>query len=146
MNQPIPINVLHLDHVVIRVTDLRSMIEWYQSVLGCELERGPGDLGLAQLRAGDSLIDLVDAGGPLGEQAGGEPDRQRPNMDHLCLQVSPWDADAIARHLRNHGVEFGDVAERYGATGMGPSIYLTDPEGNRIELKSSEGEPAAEES
>ncbi len=130
-----PINIRLIDHVVIRAVDLESMLGFYQNVLGCRLERGPGDLGLAQLRAGESLIDLVDIDGKIGRQGGDPPDHGAPNMDHVCLLVEPWDADAIGDHLRAHGIEFGEVADRYGATGVGPSIYLHDPEGNTIELK-----------
>ena len=132
-----PINISQIDHVVIRVNDLENMIAWYRDVLGCNLERGPGDYRLAQLRAGSSLVDLVDANGPLGKQAGDLPDRNAPNMDHLCFQVVPWDTDVIQAQLSWHDVEFGDVGNRYGASGMGPSIYLKDPEGNTIELKGS---------
>lgn len=130
-----PINITLIDHVVIRVRDLDNMITFYRDVLGCRLERGPGELGLAQLRAGRSLIDLVDAAGPLGKQGGDPPDQQSPNMDHVCLQVAPWDAGVIEKHLREHGVEPGKVSQRYGAGGMGPSLYLEDPEGNTVELK-----------
>jgi catechol 2,3-dioxygenase-like lactoylglutathione lyase family enzyme len=132
-----PINIRLIDHVVIRAVDIDHMVNFYCAVLGCRLERGPGDAGLAQLRAGLSLIDIVDANGPIGRQAGFAPDHSAPNMDHLCLQVEPWDTDAIRRHLRKHGVDAGDVASRYGASGHGPSIYLTDPEGNTVELKGS---------
>ena len=62
MKQANPINITHIDHLVIRVNDLENMIAFYRDVLGCNLERGPGEAGLAQLRAGHSLIDLVDAG------------------------------------------------------------------------------------
>ncbi len=78
MKQANPINVTHIDHVVIRVNDLENMIAFYQDVLGCKLERGPGEAGLAQLRAGQSLIDLVDASGPLGQQGGDQPDHAVP--------------------------------------------------------------------
>ena len=71
MYQEHPINIRLIDHVVIRVQNLVRMIDFYRDVLGCRLERGPGKNGLAQLRAGDSLIDLVDAEGPLGRQGGG---------------------------------------------------------------------------
>ncbi len=57
MNQEHPINIRLIDHVVIRVQNLVRMIDFYCDVLGCRLERGPGKNGLAQLRAGDSLID-----------------------------------------------------------------------------------------
>ncbi len=135
MKQANPINITHIDHLVIRVNDLENMIAFYRDVLGCKLERGPGEGGLAQLRAGHSLIDLVDADGPLGQQGGDQPDHAAPNMDHVCFQVQPWDTDTIKTHLELHGIDAGKVAQRYGATGVGPSMYLRDPEGNTVELK-----------
>ena len=139
MRQSNPINIRSIDHVVIRTADLETMTGFYCDVLGCRLERGPGEIGLAQLRAGNALIDLVDAQGPLGRQYDGPPDHNAPNMDHFCLQLQPWDPDTIRRHLRNHGVEVGEVVRRYGALGNGPSLYIRDPEGNTVELKGSVG-------
>lgn len=130
-----PINITQIDHVVIRVVDLQRMLEFYSTVLGCRLEKGPGELGLAQLRAGSALIDLVDAAGRLGREGGAPPDHAAPNMDHVCLLVQPWSGDIIRQHLQAHGVEIGEAASRYGTTGIGPSIYLRDPEGNTVELK-----------
>ena len=130
-----PINIKRIDHVVLRANDLQNMIVFYRDVLGCRLERGPGESGLAQLRAGESLIDLVDVNGRLGRQGGGAPDHSADNVDHVCLLVSPWDQGAMLKHLNDHNVDFGEVASRYGATGQGSSVYLKDPEGNSIELK-----------
>lgn len=130
-----PINISRIDHVVLRVGDPARMLEFYCGVLGCRLERQLDDLGLWQLRAGRSLIDLVDADGVLGRQGGRLPDPDAPNMDHLCLAVSPWDADAIVAYLRSHDIDPDEIGTRYGATGPGPSMYLQDPEGNRVELK-----------
>ena len=130
-----PINIKRIDHVVLRVSDLDRMIDFYRDVLGCRLERGPGEGGLAQLRAGDSLIDLVDAGGRLGRQGGRAPDHGAANVDHVCLLVQPWDTKTVLEHLRRFEVQHGEVASRYGATGQGPSVYIKDPEGNNIELK-----------
>jgi len=135
MQNPNPINIRAIDHVVLRVIDLPSMVRFYADVLGCRLERGPGDLGLAQMRAGASLIDLIDSSGPLGKQTGAPPDHDAPNMDHFCLQVEPWDNDAIRSHLEACDVELSETVSRYGALGAGPSIYIKDPEGNNIELK-----------
>jgi glyoxylase I family protein len=140
MYQANPINIRLIDHVVLRVNDLEKMTAFYCEVLGCRLERGPDTIRLAQLRAGQSLIDLVDVNGPLGRQAGNAPDRNAPNMDHFCLQLEPWDADSILAHLENHNVEMGEIESRYGATGRGPSIYIKDPEGNTVELKGPAGE------
>ncbi len=122
MAQTHPINIQLIDHVVVRVRDPAVMIDFYCDALGCTLERGPGDIGLAQLRAGGSLIDLVDVAGPLGKQGGGPPAPDAPNMDHFCLQVQPWDVAAIAAHLEKHDVEVGDVVTVYGSRGNGPSL------------------------
>ena len=56
-------------------------------------------------------------------------------MDHLCLRIEPFDEEAIVEHLRRHGVPVGDIKPRFGAEGNSVSIYLTDPEGNGVELK-----------
>lgn len=130
-----PINITAIDHVVIRVLDLPKMIAFYQDVLGCRLERGPSQFGLVQLRAGQSLIDLLDANNNKGGQSGRAPDCSAPNMDHFCLRIVPWSEDAILAHLKKFGVEHGPIENRYGADGQGPSLYLRDPEGNSVELK-----------
>lgn len=129
-----PINITVIDHVVLRVRDLAAMTRFYTEVLGARLERGPGDLGLAQLRIGASLLDLVSLDGKIGAQFG-PPDSDAPTIDHVCFQVSPWDTEAVLAQLDRHGVDHDGVGQRYGASGQGDSIYLRDPEGNRLELK-----------
>jgi hypothetical protein len=57
-----------------------------------------------------------------------------PPSDPVCFRVEPFDTAAIAHHVAVHGVAAGPVASRYGVEGEGPSIYITDPEGNAIEL------------
>jgi glyoxylase I family protein len=135
VSQQHPINIRMIDHVVVRAADLPKMVDFYCNVLGCRLERGPGEIGLAQLRAGSSLIDILDVAGPLGGQCDRIPDAQGRNMDHFCVQVEPWAVEAIRAHLTSHGVTVGDLVNRYGALGSGPSLYINDPEGNRVELK-----------
>src|ERR1700722_10965553 len=128
-------HISHLDHVVLRVTDLDATMRFYIDVLGCSVEKIQEDLGLYQLRAGTALIDLVPIDGPLGSKGGAAPGVEGRNLDHFCLQVEPFDADAIIAHLRAHGADPAPVASRYGAKGQGPSIYVADPEGNVVELK-----------
>ena len=128
-------SVLGLDHVVLRVTDLDRARDFYCDVLGCRVEVFQKKVGLLQLRAGDSLIDLVPVDGQLGRMGGAAPGAEGRNMDHFCLRVKPFDPSAIMAHLRAHGVDPGTVEQRYGAEGMGPSIYLKDPDGNVVELK-----------
>ena len=125
--------VIGLDHVVLRVRDLEAMLAFYRDTLGCPVEREL-DIGLVQLRAGASLIDLVPVDSELGRRGGGPPGGPR-NMDHFCLQVEPFDEEDIRRTLARGGYEAGPVEARYGALGDGPSIYVEDPEGNTVELK-----------
>ena len=129
------IRIREIDHLVLRVVDLDRMLAFYCGVLGCTVERRQDAIGLVQLRAGRSLVDLVPVDGVLGRQGGAAPGPEGRNLDHLCLRVEPFDADAIRAHLAEHGVEAGEVASRYGAEGEGPSIYIRDPEGNTVELK-----------
>jgi len=130
-----PFTIGQLDHLVLRVADLDRMIAFYRDVLGCTLERTLPDLGLYQLRAGAALIDLVDLDSPLGREGGNGPSAEGRNLDHFCLRIDPFDAEAIASWLDAAGVAHAPAARRYGADGYGQSIYLDDPEGNRVELK-----------
>ncbi len=129
------IRIRELDHIVLRVVDLAAMLRFYCDVLGCRIEKRQEALGLVQLRAGRSLIDLVPVQGKLGRVGGAAPGREGRNLDHFCLRVEPFDEAAIRRHLEAEGVEAGALEARYGAEGMGPSIYVSDPEGNTVELK-----------
>jgi catechol-2,3-dioxygenase len=133
---PPPYATLALDHVVIRVEEMDRMIGFYRDVLGCEVAHRQEELGLVHLRAGAALIDLVWIGGRLG-RGGAAPDRERPNLDHLCLAVSPWDEAALLRHLAEHGITPDPARSRYGAGGQAPSIYLQDPEGNGVEIRAA---------
>ena len=130
-----PIKPREIDHIVLRVVDQTALARFYCDVLGCTIERDQAAIGLLQLRAGSSLIDLVSIDGKLGRMGGAAPGREGRNLDHFCLRVEPFDLDAIRAHLQSHGVKIGDVGSRYGAEGEGISLYLEDPEGNTVELK-----------
>ncbi len=128
-------NVLRLDHLVLRCRDVDSMIRFYVDVVGCALDRSVPRLGLHHLRAGASMIDLVSVDGELGRAGGRAPEAEGRNLDHLCLRVDPFDEAAIRAHLATHGIDPGELYRNYGAEGTGPSLYFRDPEGNTIELK-----------
>jgi len=136
----VPFEILDLDHVVLHVSDPDRMTRFYCEVLGCTVEKVQENIGLIQLRAGSALIDLLHPtqAPDTTDRVGGQ------NMDHFCLAVAPFEGPALADHLRAHGVEPGEIARRYGATGYGPSIYLSDPEGNMVELKGLQDEDLPE--
>lgn len=135
MPNPPPFTIAGLDHLVLRVRDRDRMLSFYCGVLGCVLEREQATLGLTQIRAGRSLIDLVTIDGKLGRMGGAAPGTEGRNLDHFCLTVEGYDEAAIRAHLSAHSIEIGEAGERYGAEGEGPSIYIRDPEGNIVELK-----------
>jgi catechol 2,3-dioxygenase-like lactoylglutathione lyase family enzyme len=120
------LKVKGLDHVVLRVADIDRAIAFYEEVLGLHVERRLAEIGLVQLRAGAAMIDLV----PRTE----DEDEGR-NMDHFAVQIEAMEVPALTAHLKRHGIDPGEVRRRYGAEGYGSSIYITDPDGNTVELK-----------
>ena len=133
------IRIRDIDHLVLRVVDLAAMERFYCEALGCSIEKRQESIGLIQLRAGRSLLDLVPVNGPLGRAGGAAAGREGRNLDHFCFRVESFDPAAIRAHLQRFGVAAGPVESRYGAEGEGPSIYVADPEGNVVELKGPPG-------
>jgi glyoxylase I family protein len=129
------IHIADIDHIVLRVRELQTMVDFYCGVLGCAIERKQDEIGLLQLRAGRALIDLIPFDGPLGRAGGAPPGEEGRNLDHFCLRLDPFDEVAIRAHLAEHGVTAGETVSRFGAEGSGPSIYIIDPEGTTVELK-----------
>ena len=124
----LPMKIAEIDHVVFRCRDQQKMLDFYTRLMGLVEERRIAQIGLIQLRAGRSMIDLVPSEGAANEKS--------RNVDHVCLGIEAADMVAIAQQLRDGSVEvIGEPATRYGARGMGLSIYVRDPEGNVIELK-----------
>lgn len=125
--------VLGLDHVVLRVRDLEASVKFYRHVLGARVERRLRTPCLVQLRLGAALLDLVP-----GRTARGDAGA---NLDHFALRVAGLDPVQLAKRLARYGIAPGDIAERYGAQGYGPSVYFHDPDGNMVELKGPAARP-----
>ncbi|WP_058836180.1 VOC family protein [Luteimonas abyssi] len=138
-----PFDVERIDHVVFRVTDLARSIAFYAQVLGCAVVRHRAHLGLAHLRAGASMLDLISVDGPLGARGGRAAGSEGRNVDHLCLRIEPFDESRLIAHLHRHGlVPLAPVDINFGAEGDGPSLYFADPDGHTIELKGPAIAPA----
>lgn len=118
--------IVGIDHVVVRTLDQTQALAFYRDVLGLEVEREQPEIRLVQLRAGRSLIDLI---------PGARGDPERPNIDHFALEVDPFDEQELRTHLAARGVAVIESGLRYGAGGEGPSLYIRDPDGNKVELK-----------
>ena len=158
-----PFEIKRLDHIVIRVRSFPEMFDFYHRVLGCTLDEPEGAHlnrfggALTHLRAGESYIDLLsyDAGHLTGEgvsaiqrmHAGGVGLGERSlgdvtlsaddsTLDHMCLRVGSFEIQSMITYLESEGAQIvasGD--RRLGADGVGPSVYVRDPEGNVVELK-----------
>ena len=121
------IEIRRIDHVVLRVRDIEASLRFWRDALGCTVERSSDALGLYQLRAGASLIDLV---------PGAKGAESEANMDHFCVGIEAADVAAVQTYLTGHGVEIAaGPMQVYGARGTGTSLYVRDPERNVVELK-----------
>jgi glyoxylase I family protein len=133
MTKP-PFAIQGIDHVVLLVRDMDEAVRFYEDVLGCTVERSLAKIGMRQMRAGASLIDLIDIGSEAGAWARPEVAGGR-NMDHVAIATGAWDETEMRAHLAAHGVEIVEEGMRYGAGGEGLSFYIRDPSGNQVELK-----------
>ena len=133
MSHP-PFALEGIDHVVLLVRDMAEAQQFYEQVLGCTVDRELPEYGMLQLRAGGSLIDLVDIGSAEGEWGRPEIEGGR-NMDHVCIATGPCEEQAMRAHLSRHGINIVEEGIRYGAKGDGMSFYICNPSGNQIELK-----------
>ncbi len=129
------LKIAEIDHVVLRCRDQARALDFYTRILGLKEERRVDRIGLIQLRAGTSMLDLVPASDPRSESG--------LNVDHFCLGIEAADLNEAVRYLRENDVEvLGEPAARYGARGMGTSIYVHDTEGNVVELKQMPSVPS----
>ncbi|MET3679548.1 MULTISPECIES: VOC family protein [unclassified Pseudomonas] len=130
-----PFVIKHIDHLVLRVSDLERSVAFYTQLLGCSVSRVREDLGMVHLATGTAMIDLVTLDGPLGKPGGAAPGTEGRNLHHFCLRIEPFDEAALTAYLQAAGVEVEPAEKRYGAEGEGLSLYCYDPDGNQVELK-----------
>lgn len=129
--------VLAIDHVVLRCRDLPVMLEFYCNGLGFEVAKRNEPLGLVHLKSHAAMVDLISLDGPLGRAGGAGAGTEGRNMDHLCLRVDPFDPEALMRHFEALGAAPAELRTRFGGQGDGLSFYVSDPEGNRVEIKAA---------
>jgi glyoxylase I family protein len=129
------VNIVGIDHIALRMADLDRAVGFYETILGMPIERRCDELGMVQLRAGTSLVDLVGKRQSADLRVGEAPHSMFRNLDHLCLRVADFDPETIRLTLENANVAVGSIAIRYGSSGNSPSLYLSDTEGNGLELR-----------
>jgi catechol 2,3-dioxygenase-like lactoylglutathione lyase family enzyme len=123
---PGAIEVIGLDHIVLNVADGEVALRFYCDELGLAPVRvdewREGRAPFPSVRVSDTtILDLLSAA------------RTGVNADHFCLVVTPTDFDALAASGRFDVVD--GPASRFGALGIGTSLYIRDPDGNTVELR-----------
>ncbi len=118
--------VLEPDHVVLVSPDPERLVEWYRDHLGLEVLRleqwRAKEVPFISLRVNDAFLVDVMTGDRTGE-----------NVNHLAVVVDDVDLDELAASGR-FTVEMGP-AELFGARGVGRGVYVRDPDGNLVELR-----------
>ena len=129
------LNVRGMDHIVLNVGDVERSVAFYDGILGLGVERldewRAGKIGFPSVRVSDAtIIDLVGIGDAAAETG------RVQNLNHFCLVVGNEALEPIVDHLAAHGIAVHvGPARRWGARGSGASIYLRDPDGNEIEVR-----------
>lgn len=118
-----------VDHYVLVCADVEGALAWYRDKLGLEPVRleewRRGDAPFPSVRVdGSTIVDFL-AGVRTGE-----------NVNHVALVVDA-DVDELAASGEYDVV--GGPADLFGARGQGRGIYVRDPEGNLVELRSYGG-------
>jgi len=57
------------------------------------------------------------------------------NADHFCIRIEPFDEQELRQHFAHHDVEARPLLRNWGGDGRGPSMYITGPVGNTVEVK-----------
>jgi catechol 2,3-dioxygenase-like lactoylglutathione lyase family enzyme len=129
-----------LDHIVLNVTDLDAALAFYRDVLGLPVEmvdeyrRGERPFPCVRLND-DTVVDLFPPHMWRPREGPAQEPRQR-RLNHFCLVLRGGDWDRLLARLSDLGVHVdGPPAKVLGARGLGASVYIADPDGNRIELK-----------
>ncbi|MEK7214531.1 MAG: VOC family protein [Chloroflexota bacterium] len=131
-------HIVEMDHIVLNVADIDRSLAFYTKVLGLGAEREDewraGKIGFPSVRINsDTIIDLMT--GPVPGATAGQ--KTQGNLNHYCMVVAGADLAPALEHLASNGVAVhnGPVS-RWGAHGRATSVYLLDPDGNEVELRS----------
>lgn len=122
-----------IDHVNLRIPadGLNRAREFYVDALGFSLEGLDDDKPFFSVRLAEGCVLHLWPDEEFVEPRRGE------NFDHVAIRVDEDVADVESR-LADHDVEVVDELEPRGATGVAPAVYVRDPFGYRVELKTTD--------
>jgi catechol 2,3-dioxygenase-like lactoylglutathione lyase family enzyme len=119
-----------LDHVIIKVNDLKASIDFYSSILGFAVEGTDGPFTVVRVSP-EFQIQLA----PWGT----------PGFEHYAFSVSRIEFEEIFNRIKAAGIAYGPTfesvgsnagpGEELGARGMAPTIYFNDPSKHLLEIR-----------
>jgi glyoxylase I family protein len=125
-------NYKGVDHIALVTKKLEAMKKFYIEGLELTLEQeGKAKAGynVVTLRAGESLIDLFEA----------SPTNPAPaanlSAGHFCLSATGTSIYDVIATFKRKGLDPSQAEVNSGAKGKGLSIWVRDPDGNKIEIK-----------
>jgi glyoxylase I family protein len=120
------------DHLALVTRHLEAMKTFYCEGLGLTLEqesKAKAGYTVATLRVGDAVLDLCEAG----------PTNPAPpanlSEEHFCLCAAGSSIYDVIATLKRRGLEPTQAEVNNGARGKGLSIFVRDPDGNKVEIK-----------
>jgi catechol 2,3-dioxygenase-like lactoylglutathione lyase family enzyme len=122
--------VVMLDHLILAVNDRDESVRFFTALMGFAHEGEDGPFSVIRVSP-ETTLQLA----PWGTEGG----------EHLAFALTPEEFDATFARVRAAGVPYGDSyhdvgnmrgpGEEAGARGLGPTVYLFDPNGHLIELR-----------
>lgn len=119
-----------LDHLIIKVNDLKASVEFYTSILGFAVEGTDGPFTIVRVSP-DFQIQLA----PWGT----------PGFEHYAFAVTGDEFEQILNRIRSAGIDFGPsfdsvgsnagLGQEVGARGLAPTLYFTDPSKHLLEIR-----------
>jgi len=121
---------MELDHVILKVNDVKASIEFYTSVMGFAFEGEQPPFSVVRVNEGLTL-QLA----PWGTSGG----------EHLAFAMTRDELEATFARVREKGIAYGDSfhavgngkgpGEEPGSRGPGKALYFFDPNQHLIEIR-----------
>jgi len=123
----------NIDHIILNINDVAASVDFYVNVLGFKHEGQDGPFEVIRVSA-DFTLQLA----PWGTKGN----------DHLAFAMSREDFDRAFARVKEKSIPYGDSfhsvgnnsgpGEEVGAKGLGPTVYLNDPNKHLIEIRTYE--------